>query len=207
MNYMYVEHDFETDKQFHKFTTIPYSDVTKLIKTPLKCCESDPVPTILLKKINATVAPEITCIINHSLEEGHISDNLKDALLKTWNKKAGSGQGYTWKILDLYQNLSYLSKLLEQIVCNQLVNYTIQTGKIEEMQSAYCANNSTETSLLKVKTDILHSHRWTEHGLCLHVRSQCSFWYNFTPQAAKLSSLQIWDNGNCIKMDWKLPTK
>ena len=37
-----------------------------------------------------------------------------------------------------------------------MVNYTTQTGKIEEMQSAYCANHSTETSLLKVKTDILH---------------------------------------------------
>ena len=70
-DHMYVEHNYETDKRLHKFTTIPYSDITKLIKsTPTKYCESDPVPTTLLKKINVTVAPEITCIINHSLEEG-----------------------------------------------------------------------------------------------------------------------------------------
>ena len=72
-DYKYVEHDFETDKRLQKFTTIPYSNVIELIKsTPPKCCESDPVPTALVKKINATVAPEITHIINHSLEEGHV---------------------------------------------------------------------------------------------------------------------------------------
>ena len=155
-DHMHIEHDFETDKRFHKFTTIPHSDITKLIKsTPPKCCESDPLPTTLLKKINATVAPEITCIINHSLEEGHVSQNLKDALLKPGIKKLDLDK----EILKNFRpisNLSYLSKLLERIVCNQLVNYTTQTGKIEEMQSAYCANHSTGTSLLKVKTDILH---------------------------------------------------
>ena len=128
-DYKYVEHDFETDKQLHKFTTIPYSDIIKLIKlTPPKCCESDPVPTTLLKKINATVAPEITCIINHSLEEGYISENLKDALLKPGIKKLDLDK----EILKHFRpisNLSYLSKLLEGTVCNQLVNYTIQTGK------------------------------------------------------------------------------
>ena len=112
-DYMYVEHDFETDKQFHKFTTIPYTDITKLIKsTPPKCCESDLVPTTLLKKINATVAPEITRIMNHSLEEGHISENHKDALLKPGIKKLDLDK----EILKNFRpisNLSYLSKLLE----------------------------------------------------------------------------------------------
>ena len=120
-DHMYVEHNYETDKWLHKFTTIPYSDITKLIKsTPTKYCESDPVPTTLLKKINVTVAPEITCIINHSLEEGHVSDNLKDALLKPGIKK----QDLDKEIMKNFRpisNLSYLSKLLEWIVCNQLI--------------------------------------------------------------------------------------
>ena len=80
--------------------------------TSPKCCESDLVPTALLKKINATVAPEITCIINNSLEEGHISEKLKDALLKPGIKKLDLDK----EILKHFRpisNLSYLSKLLD----------------------------------------------------------------------------------------------
>ena len=101
------------DKRLHNFTTIPYSDTIELIKlTPPKCCESDPVPTTLLKKINATVAPGITHIINHSLEEGHVSENLKDALFKPGIKKLDLDK----EILKHFRpisNLSFLSKLLE----------------------------------------------------------------------------------------------
>ena len=55
----------------------------------------------------------------------------------------------------LVSNLSYLSKLVEQIVCNQLMRYTESTGNLELYQSAYHENHSMETALLKVKCDIL----------------------------------------------------
>ena len=69
-----------------------------------------------------------------------MSDNLKDALLKPGIKKRDLDKEIMKNFRPI-SNLSYLSKLL---------------GKIEEMQSAYRANHSAETSLLKVKTDILH---------------------------------------------------
>ena len=107
-----------------------------------------PSPTALLKKINATVAPEITCIINHSLEEGHVSENLKDALLKPGIKKLDLDK----EILKLFRPI-IKPKLLKQTTrvnsCNQLVNYTTQTGKIEEMQSAYHANHSNRNITLE----------------------------------------------------------
>ena len=54
-------------------------------------------------------------------------------------------------------NLSYISKLIEQAVCNQLMNYTMEMGNLEDLQSAYREGHSTKSALLKVKTDILNS--------------------------------------------------
>ena len=40
-------------------------------------------------------------------------------------------------------------------MCNQITTYTESTNNLEKLQSAYHANFSTETALLKVKTDLL----------------------------------------------------
>ena len=52
-------------------------------------------------------------------------------------------------------NLSYLGEITEGLACRQIVQYTNSTGQVEDCQSAYQENFSTETDLLKVKTDIL----------------------------------------------------
>ena len=52
-------------------------------------------------------------------------------------------------------NLSYLPKLIERTVCNQITTYTESTDNLEKLQSAYHTICSTETALLKVKTDLL----------------------------------------------------
>ena len=56
----------------------------------------------------------------------------------------------------MVSNLSFISKLIERAVCDQLLEYTATTGKIEGMQSAYRTDHSIEMALLKVKTDILN---------------------------------------------------
>ena len=52
-------------------------------------------------------------------------------------------------------SLSYLWKMIERLACRQIVQYTNSTGQMENYQSAYQEKFSTETALLKVKTDIL----------------------------------------------------
>ena len=84
-------------------------------------------------------------IINTSIHEANVPEVLKEALLQPLLKKPG---------LDLvfpnYQpvsNLTFVSKLIERVICKQLTEYTESTGMTEHLQSAYKANNSTETAL------------------------------------------------------------
>ena len=54
-------------------------------------------------------------------------------------------------------NLSYLSKIVERAVCTHLMQLAEATGNVEPYKSAYRRGNSTETALLKVKTDLLET--------------------------------------------------
>jgi hypothetical protein len=52
-------------------------------------------------------------------------------------------------------NLSVISKLLERLVARQLLAHLNSTGLLPSLQSAYRANHSTETAVLKVLSDML----------------------------------------------------
>ena len=52
-------------------------------------------------------------------------------------------------------NLSFLSKILERIVFDQLVFHLAKNERLEKFQSAYRSCHSTETALLRVANDIL----------------------------------------------------
>ena len=54
-------------------------------------------------------------------------------------------------------NLLFLSKLIERIVCVQLVNHLDKNGLYEVFQSAYRQLHSTETASLRVQNDILQA--------------------------------------------------
>ena len=48
-----------------------------------------------------------------------------------------------------------MSKLFERAVSDQLLEHVMKMGKLEDLQATYRSGHSTETALLKVKTDIL----------------------------------------------------
>ena len=156
INNDYIEDKFETDIRLHKFRPLTLEETIKLVKSAApKSCELDPIPTIILLEHLDIIAPTLQEIINLSLLTGNMPQNMKEALLCPLLKKPN---------LDLQQfknfrpvsNLSFVSKLIERAVCDQLLEYTAMTGKLDRMQSAYHADHSTEMALLKVKTDILN---------------------------------------------------
>ena len=51
------------------------------------CCESDPIPTLLLKKILPSIIDLITDIFNKSMLGGQFPEEFKEALVKPLLKK------------------------------------------------------------------------------------------------------------------------
>ena len=152
----YIECDFQTKYRLSSFRVPSLDELTTIIKkTATKSCELDPIPTQLLKEALPAVTPIIGEVVKLSLTYADVSSNLKEALLQLLLKKAGldtTPQNYR-----PVSNLSYLSKVIEKVACNQLVDYTEQTGMTEKYQSAYKHNHSTESALLHVRTDILQA--------------------------------------------------
>ena len=79
--------------------------------------------------------------------------SLKTAILRPLLKKPNLD--LVFKNYCPVSNLSYLSKIVEKVVCTQITSFAAQTKNTEDLQSAYHEDHSTETALLKVKTDLL----------------------------------------------------
>ena len=139
-----------------RFQLITLSNLQKIIRsTPNKSCDLDSIPTSLLKQILPSIVTTIADIINTSLKDGSFPESFNRALVRPLLKKPN---------LDLLKtnyrpvsNLSYVSKLVEHVVAVQLVNHIERHNLIEVHQSAYCAYHSTETALLKVKTNVIRA--------------------------------------------------
>ena len=150
----YIKTDYITNHRFNEFKTIDEDTILKLIKeSKTKSCKLDPVPTTLLKQYAEILVPSIQCIVNTSLSQGSFTHSLKTAVVRPLLKKPNLD--LVFKNYCPVSNLSYLSKIVEKVVCTQITSFAAQTKNIEDLQSAYRENHSTETALLKVKTDLL----------------------------------------------------
>ena len=150
----YIETDYITNHRFNEFETLDENTILKLIKeSKTKSCKLDPAPTTLLKQYTEILVPSIQHIINASLSQGSFTYSLKTAILRPLLKKPNLD--LVFKNYRPVSNLSYLSNIVEKVVCTQITSFAAQTKNTEDLQSAYHEDHSTETALLKVKTDLL----------------------------------------------------
>ena len=119
-----------------KFRIVHQDEVRKIItSSPSKSCALDPIPTSILKLCLDELTPVLTLIVNTSLKFADFSPKLKRAFILPLLKKV---------ILDCeilknfrpVSNLSLLSKLVERIVCVQLVDHLKAHNLYEVFQSA-----------------------------------------------------------------------
>ena len=138
-------------------TEVSEDDIRKIIhSSPTKSCALDPIPTWLLKKCEDELIPVLTLIVNTSLSCAEFPKKLKRAFLTPLIKKIIL-DAEIFKNYRPVSNLSFLSKLIERILCVQLVNHLDKNGLYEVFQSAYRQLHSTETALLRVQNDILQA--------------------------------------------------
>ena len=71
--------------------------------------------------------------------------------------KKPSIDGNSLKNYRPVSNLSFISKLIEKVVANQLNEFISHEGLLNVNQSAYKSSHSTETALLKIQNDIAFS--------------------------------------------------
>ena len=150
----YKKQSNESTVIFDKFSIIDMDELKQVIALMnSKTCKLDPAPTSIIMKIELLLYPIILHIVNTMLETGVFPDDLKHALvtpiIKDLNKNCNELKNYR-----PISNLSFLSKILEKIICLQLEHYIEENNLHAKFQSAYRRHNSCETALVKVMGDI-----------------------------------------------------
>ena len=117
-----------------------------------KTCELDELPTYLIKDILPAVLKTITQIVNMLLTTSTLPLDWKTTIIRPLIKKAGLE--LSKKNYGLLSNLCSLSKLVEHCMLRQFLKHCDNNCLLPVFQSAYWANYSTESSLVKMANDI-----------------------------------------------------
>jgi len=127
--------------------------IAAICKLLEKQCATDPLPTNLLKDNVDMLAPFITELFKRSMSSGAFPLRFKAAFITQLLKKPNldPSDGKSYHIL----NLSVSSKLLQRFDSQQLIDHLSAWKLMPTLQSAYHANHSTETAMLRVVSDIL----------------------------------------------------
>lgn len=142
-----------TLEQFFPVGNNTISDI--IHKSATKSCKLDPIPTSLLKcpEIISILIPTIADICNQSLTSGTVPNIFKISHISPRLKKNGLNPE-EMKSYRPVNNLSFISKVLEKVVVAQLTSYLKTNGLHDPLQSAYRVGHSTESAMLKIKSDI-----------------------------------------------------
>ncbi|KAK3508068.1 hypothetical protein QTP70_012310 [Hemibagrus guttatus] len=141
-----------------QLSTVAAEEVLQIIRScNPTTCPLDPIPSAMLRTISPDLLPFITTVINGSLTSGHVPTAFKKARVIPILKKPALDPSdiSNYRPVSL---LSFLSKILERVVCNQLSDYLMQNNLHDPNQSGFKAAHSTETALLAV-TEKLHAAR------------------------------------------------
>ena len=144
-----------SDVHLMTFTPVSVDEMVTAVRAlPDKCCALDPFPTSTLKTVVSELAPFLVELVNRSLSTGCVPEVFREAYITPRLKKVDLDPSDVRSYRPI-SNLSVISKLLEKLVARQLLSHLNSTGLLPSLQSAYRANHSTETAVLKVLSDIL----------------------------------------------------
>ena len=143
-------------RKLNKFKEINTSDLLKVMREMKNTyCKNDPFPNDMISEAsNRQVVYNIYLkIINLSISQSCFPSCEKTALVKPIYK--GKGDVNELNSYRPISNLSYMSKLIEKIISEQLWAHISELEVFPENQSAYRANHSTETTLCSIMNDMI----------------------------------------------------
>ena len=103
----------------------------------------------MLKQFLPELLPYITDMCNASLQEGCLPMSQRHAIVTPRLKKSGLDASDA-KNYRPVSNLTFMSKVVERLVCRQLVAFLDKNSLLPRHQSAYGRRHSTETAVLKI---------------------------------------------------------
>jgi len=142
---------------FDSFRPVTSDEILKLIhQAPDKQCDLDPIPTLLLKRCAHVLIPVFTNIVNLSLSAGTFPSVFKQATVTPLLKKPYLDKESLTNYRPI-SNLSFLSKLTERVVKEQITDHLSTNSMFNAFQSAYTKFHSTETTLLSVHDHLIQA--------------------------------------------------
>ena len=113
VNHKYIESQHEIEHRMQSFMPVSGNEISSVISSsPAKHWELDPLPMFMLKENIGPFTEIIANIVNTSLQQGVVSKNLKEALLKPLIKLMSLE--VILKSFHPILNLSFLSKMIEE---------------------------------------------------------------------------------------------
>ena len=138
------------------------SDVKRIVlASAVKSCELDPLPTSLLKCHIDSLSPVLARIINASLSSSVVPPSMKHAVITPILKKRGSDINVPTNYRPI-SNITFVAKITERFVAQQLQHFMDENGIYGVYQSAYRPHHSAETMLLRIHNDVAQAidSRW-----------------------------------------------
>ena len=138
---------------FRSFRPTSAEGILQIMTHMTKTCDLDPLPARQHKQCLRTIVPAVTLIVNKSLAEGTVPNNLKEGPVQPLIKKPSLDQD----VLKNYRpvsNIPLLFKVIEKVVARRLDEHLDSHDTQERCQSAYRKQHSTETALVRVTNDI-----------------------------------------------------
>jgi len=109
-----------------------------------------------VKKAAADLAPVLSLLCNASLKSSRLQESQKHAIVLPRLKKPTLDEAD----LNSYRpisNLSFVSKLVEQVVAKRYVEYVELNRLFPARQSAYRHHHSTETAVVNLVNDVIRA--------------------------------------------------
>ena len=146
--------DFPTMGLMFDFHPTNLDEIKSIInEVGFKCSPSDLLPHKLYKENLDIVLPVIVELVNLSLSTGNIDGiKLADIIPSLKNESLDPNQLKNFRPIS---NLTFIGKITERVVLNQLNDHMTRNNLHCDEQSAYKKNHSTETLLIRIWNDLL----------------------------------------------------